>query len=125
MFIFGGMVSGLLFIVLIKMISRKQDKKITHLSTHEVDDKKIKIVDVMFEGYPGSFKYEVKGIEVVKGNYVLVLTHDGIRCGKVVSQPMQLTEQTMNYPLFLLQPVLCVAEADDIAYYNEFSTALS
>ena len=113
---------AMLFIVLIRMVYHKQGQRVSQRNTVETETQKIEIVDVMFEGYSGSFKYEVKGIDVEKGNYVLVLTHDGIRCGKVVSQPMQLTERTINYPLFLLQPILCVAEAEDIAYYNELST---
>ncbi len=82
------------------------------------NDSLITIVDVCFEGYPKRYAYDVNEVQVKEGDYVLVLTHSGIRCGKVVSQPKCLHQNDLSFPPFLLQSIVCTADASDVAYYN-------
>lgn len=55
---------------------------------------------------------------VYKDQYVLVLTQDGIRCAKVVSNPKRLRVSDLPFPPFLLQSIICVADESDLDYYN-------
>ena len=82
-------------------------------------EEELLIVDVKFEGYPGRFEYTVSQLDIKSGNYVLVLTHDGIRCAQVVSHPRRVKVKDLKCPPFLLQSIVCTAEASDVAYYNE------
>ncbi|MDE5978275.1 MAG: hypothetical protein K2G70_07445 [Turicibacter sp.] len=76
------------------------------------------IVDVQFNGYNGIFTYATMQQDVRKGQHVLVLTQDGIRCAKVLTDPREITLNQLSFPPFLLQSIICVADEADLEYYN-------
>lgn len=90
-----------------------------HFVTDEqYSNERVTVVDVQFKGYNGKFTYAVMQQEIRKGQYVLVLTQDGIRCAKVVSNPKRLRVSDLPFPPFLLQSIICVADESDLDYYN-------
>lgn len=78
----------------------------------------VTVIEVKFKGYSGKFTYSILNDNVYKDQYVLVLTQDGIRCAKVVTNPKQLKVSELAFPPFLLQSIICVADESDIDYYN-------
>ena len=78
----------------------------------------VTVIDVKFKGYNGRFTYSTLHDNVYKDQYVLVLTQDGIRCAKVVSNPKRLRVSDLPFPPFLLQSIICVADESDLDYYN-------
>lgn len=81
-------------------------------------NERVTIVDVQFKGYSGKFTYAVMQQDIKKGQYVLVLTQDGIRCAKVVTDPKCIKQSQLSLPPFLLQSIICVADEADLEYYN-------
>lgn len=79
---------------------------------------KVTIVEVQFRQYNGRYTYSVMQQHPKKGQYVLVLTQDGIRCAKVVTDPKTVRTSQLSIPPFLLQNIICVADASDLEYYN-------
>lgn len=55
------------------------------VADEQYSNERVTVVDVQFKGYNGKFTYAVIQQEVSKGQYVLVLTQDGIRCAKVIT----------------------------------------
>ena len=79
---------------------------------------KVTIVEVQFRQYNGRYTYSVMQQHPKKGQHVLVLTQDGIRCAKVVTDPKTVRTSQLSIPPFLLQNIICVADASDLEYYN-------
>lgn len=79
---------------------------------------KVTIVEVQFSQYNGRYTYSVMQQHPKKGQHVLVLTQDGIRCAKVVTDPKTVRTSQLSIPPFLLQNIICVADASDLEYYN-------
>lgn len=91
----------------------------TDSSIEAFDDlESVTVVDVKFKGYSGRYTYSTLQDNVYKDQYVLVLTQDGIRCAKVVSNPKRLSVSDLPFPPFLLQSIICVADESDLDYYN-------
>ena len=88
------------------------------VTAEQYSNERVTVVDVQFKGYNGKFTYAVMQQEIRKGQYVLVLTQDGIRCAKVVSNPKRLRVSDLPFPPFLLQSIICVADESDLDYYN-------
>lgn len=76
------------------------------------------VIDVQFKGYSRNFTYAVMQSDIKRGQYVLVLTQDGIRCAKVVSEPRVVNLNQLPFPPFLLQTIICVADNADLEYYQ-------
>ena len=77
---------GMLIYFLIPKQGEQQQVK-DEIEEHFVTDEqysneRVTVVDVQFKGYNGKFTYAVMQQEIRKGQYVLVLTQDGIRCAK-------------------------------------------
>ena len=113
---------GMLIYFLIPKQGEQQQVK-DEIEEHFVTDEqysneRVTVVDVQFKGYNGKFTYAVMQQEIRKGQYVLVLTQDGIRCAKVVSNPKRLRVSDLPFPPFLLQSIICVADESDLDYYN-------
>ncbi len=81
-------------------------------------DEWVTIIEVQFKGYSGHYTYAVMQTDINRGQYVLVLTQDGIRCAKVVSEPRTIKTSQLNLPPFLLQTIICVADNADLEYYK-------
>lgn len=81
-------------------------------------NEKITIIDVQFREYNDKYTYAVIQQQPKKGEYVLVLTQDGIRCAKVVTDPKTIRRSQLSFPPFLLQNIICVADKSDLEYYN-------
>ena len=79
---------------------------------------KVTIVEVQFRQYNGRYTSSVMQQHPKKGQHVLVLTQDGIRCAKVVTDPKTVRTSQLSIPPFLLQNIICVADASDLEYYN-------
>ncbi|MGL4373080.1 MAG: hypothetical protein ACRCS6_04795 [Turicibacter sp.] len=78
----------------------------------------VTVLEVVFEGYTNHFTYAVNQKNIKKNQHVLVLTQDGIRCAKVVTNPQNIKLSELTFPSFLLQSIICVADETDIEYYN-------
>ena len=78
----------------------------------------VTVIDVKFKGYNGRFTYSTLHDNVYKDQYVLVLTQDGIRCAKVITDPKSIKTNQLSFPPFLLQTIICVADEADLEYYN-------
>ena len=78
----------------------------------------ITVLDVTFQGYTKHFTYAVNQKNIKKNQYVLVLTQDGIRCAKVVTNPREIKVSDLAFPPFLLQSIICVADETDVEYYS-------
>ena len=87
------------------------------LNDNDINEK-VTIVDVQFRQYSGKYTYSVMQQHLKKGEHVLVLTQDGIRCAKVVTEPKTVKKSQLSIPPFLLQNIICVADASDLEYYN-------
>lgn len=112
---------GMLIYFLIQKQGEQQVKD--EIEEHFVADEqysneRVTVVDVQFKGYNGKFTYAVIQQEVSKGQYVLVLTQDGIRCAKVITDPKSIKTSQLSFPPFLLQSIICVADEADLEYYN-------
>ena len=81
-------------------------------------NERVTVIDVQFKQYSGKYTYSVMQQHLKKGQYVLVLTQDGIRCAKVVTDPKTVRTSQLSIPPFLLQNIICVADASDLEYYN-------
>lgn len=88
------------------------------VADEQYSNERVTVVDVQFKGYNGKFTYAVIQQEVSKGQYVLVLTQDGIRCAKVITDPKSIKTSQLSFPPFLLQSIICVADEADLEYYN-------
>ena len=86
--------------------------------TPEAEDEKVIIIEVEFKGYKGTYTYGVVEPTVYKGQYVLVLTRDGIRCAKVVADSKTIKQSQLNLPPFLLENIICIADEEDLEYYS-------
>ena len=84
----------------------------------EETNERVTVIDVQFKQYSGKYTYSVMQQHLKKGQYVLVLTQDGIRCAKVVTDPKTVRTSQLSIPPFLLQNIICVADASDLEYYN-------
>ena len=84
----------------------------------EDDGEEIMVIEVEFKGYQGIFTYGVVQQDVYKGQYVLVLTRDGIRCAEVVSNTKKVKQSQLKVPPFLLENIICIADEVDLEYYN-------
>ena len=114
LYILGSILLIVLIILGIKLIITMN--KIENV----VDDinGKVTIVEVQFRQYNGRYTYSVMQQHPKKGQHVLVLTQDGIRCAKVVTDPKTVRTSQLSIPPFLLQNIICVADASDLEYYN-------
>lgn len=81
-------------------------------------DEWVTVIEVQFKGYSGFYTYAVMQTDINRGQYVLVLTQDGIRCAKVVGEPRTIKTSQLNFPPFLLQTIICVADNADLEYYK-------
>ena len=88
------------------------------VTSDDYSNERVTIVDVQFKGYSGRFTYDIMRQDIKKGQYVLVLTQDGIRCAKVVTDPKCIKPTQLPFPPFLLQSIICVADEADLEYYN-------
>ena len=88
------------------------------VTAEQYSNERVTVVDVQFKGYNGKFTYAVMQQEIRKGQYVLVLTQDGIRCAKVITDPKSIKTNQLSFPPFLLQTIICVADEADLEYYN-------
>lgn len=88
------------------------------VASEEDSNERVTIVDVQFKGYSGKYTYAIMQQEIKKGQYVLVLTQDGIRCAKIVTDPKTIRINQLSMPPFLLQNIICVADEADLEYYN-------
>ena len=84
----------------------------------EETNERVTVIDVQFKQYSGKYTYSVMQQHLKKGEHVLVLTQDGIRCAKVVTDPKTVRTSQLSIPPFLLQNIICVADASDLEYYN-------
>ena len=113
---------GMLIYFLIPKQSEQQQIK-DEIEEHFVageqeSNERVTIVDVQFKGYSGKYTYAIMQQEIQKGQYVLVLTQDGIRCAKIVTDPKTIRVSQLSFPPFLLQSIICVADEADLEYYN-------
>gem|GEM_PF-2591725 len=86
--------------------------------TPEAEAEEVAIIEVEFKGYKGTYTYGVVQPTVYKGQYVLVLTRDGIRCAKVVADSKTIKQSQLNLPPFLLENIICIADEEDLEYYS-------
>ena len=113
----------LIYFVLSKRPRSHQMKRIDlenkdQMLTTEENIEEVMVIDVEFKGYRGIYTYGVVQQEVHKGQYVLVLTRDGIRCAKVITDSKKVRQSQLKIPPFLLENIICIADEVDLEYYN-------
>ena len=77
----------------------------TSVTDEQYSNERVTVVDVQFKGYNGKFTYAVMQQEIRKGQYVLVLTQDGIRCAKVITDPKVLRLINFHFHHFYYKPL--------------------
>lgn len=97
-------------------LKRATEKK--EAAAHLADDKELFVIQVTFKGYKKTYTYGVEDLSIRKGDYVLVLTRDGIRMAEVVAEPKKVRLSQLSFPPFLLEHILCAADASDLEYYH-------
>lgn len=86
--------------------------------TSGTEAEKVIVIEVEFKGFKGTYTYGVVQSNIYKGQYVLVLTRDGIRCAKVVTDAKIVKQSQLTFPPFLLENIVCIADEVDLEYYS-------
>ena len=97
---------------------QSKSQTLAHQEKANQSDDEVVVIEVEFKGYKGTFTYGVGQPNIYKGQYVLVLTRDGIRCAEVVTDSKTVKQSQLKIPPFLLESIICIADEVDLEYYS-------